>query len=128
MCGAVRYETAGDPLYVGYCHCRSCRHHSGAAVAGMLVFNPADVRFTAGTLSIYASSPGVERGFCGRCGTTLTWQGHGLMSIHIGTLDNPDEHAPTLHWRYEERSPWCDVGKDLPRVRMDLPAPPAASD
>ena len=121
MCGAIRYECKGEPLYVGYCHCRSCRHHSGAAVAGMLVFKPEQVSFTEERLSTYGSSPGVERGFCSQCGTSLTWKGHGLMSLHIGTLDNPDEHAPALHWRYEERSPWCDVGRDLPRVKMMYP-------
>ncbi|MGH1483785.1 MAG: GFA family protein [Geminicoccales bacterium] len=121
MCGAIRYECTGEPRYIGYCHCRSCRHHSGAAVAGMLVFKPEQVSFVAGQLRIYSSSPGVERGFCRQCGTSLTWKGHGLMSLHIGTLDNPDEHTPTLHWRYEERSPWCDVGRDLPCVTMTFP-------
>lgn len=122
MCQAVRYEGIGAPLYVGYCHCRSCRHHSGAAVAGVLVFAPEKVRFTAGDISVYQSSPGVERGFCGQCGTSLTWRGRGLMSIHIGTLDDPDAYTPTLHWRYDERSPWCDVGRDLPQVTMTFPA------
>ena len=121
MCGAVRYEAAGEPLYVGYCHCRSCRHHTGAAVAGMLVFKPEEVRFSAGKLSVYNSSPGIERGFCRQCGTTLTWKGHGVISLHIGTLDSPDEHAPTLHWRYEERSPWYDLAGDLPHVKMKFP-------
>jgi hypothetical protein len=86
----------------------------------MLVFKPEKVGFLAGKLSVYNSSPGIERGFCGRCGTTLTWKGHGLISLHIGTLDNPDEHAPTLHWRYEERSPWYDHAADLPHVKMTL--------
>jgi len=121
MCGAIRYECIGEPLYVGYCHCRSCRHHGGAAVAGMLVFKPKQVSLKAGRLRIYGSSPGVERGFCRLCGTSLTWKGRGLVSIHIGTLDNPDEYAPTLHWRYAERSPWCDLGRDLPHVTLTFP-------
>ena len=121
MCGAVRYECVGEPLYVGYCHCRSCRHHSGAAVAGMLVFMPEQVSFTTGSISPYQSSPGVRRGFCGKCGTTLTWEGRGLISLHIGALDDPDAHAPSLHWRWEERSPWYDDAGDLPHVKMTFP-------
>ena len=77
MCGAVRYEGLGEPLYIGYCHCRSCRHHSGAAVAGMLVFLPENVRFTTGKISIYQSSPGVERGFAVNVGRRLPGRGAG---------------------------------------------------
>ena len=118
MCGGLRYEASGKPLFTGYCHCRSCRHHSGAAVAGMLVYELEKVKFPVGNLSLYNSSPGIERGFCGHCGTSLTWKGHGLISRLIGTLDDPDDHAPSLHWHYEDRSPWCDAGSDLPRVKM----------
>lgn len=124
MCGDIRYHADGPPMHTGYCHCRSCRHHSGAAVAGMLVFRQTDVRLSAGKWALYASSPGIERGFCARCGTSLSWHGHGLISLHIGTLDAPDDHPPTLHWRDDERAPWCDIGRDLPRVRMVFPDTP----
>jgi len=119
--GAVRYAATGAPLHVGYRHCRSCRHHSGAAVAGMLVFRPENVTFPAGDVSLYLSSPGIERGCCGRCGTSLSWEGRGLMSLHIGTLDHPDDYPPTPHWRWEERCPWHDDAGTLPHVAMEYP-------
>ncbi|MEM7508005.1 MAG: GFA family protein [Pseudomonadota bacterium] len=122
MCGAVRYAASGQPLHTGYCHCRSCRHHSGAAVAGMLVFERRNVRIT-GALRLYPSSPGVQRGFCGACGTSLSWQHESLISLHIGTLDDPDAHPPTLHWRWEERSPWIGHADTLPHARMVYPDP-----
>ncbi|MCB1480372.1 MAG: GFA family protein [Rhodobiaceae bacterium] len=121
MCGEVRYQGIGAPLHIGYCHCRSCRHHGGAAVAGMLVFKPENVRFTNGQISTYESSSGIRRGFCRRCGTSLTWEGHGLISIHIGTLDDPDSFPPTLHWRYEERASWFEDAAGLPHVLMEFP-------
>ena len=117
MCGAVRYEAIGEPLHIGYCHCRSCRHHTGAPAVAVVVFEADKVRFTQGDRSIYNSSPGIGRGFCGQCGTTLTWEGHGSISLQIGTLDDPDDHVPTLHWFYEERIPWFDVASDLPRFK-----------
>ncbi|MEM7406701.1 MAG: GFA family protein [Pseudomonadota bacterium] len=123
MCGAVRYVWTGEPLHVGYCHCRSCRHHSGAAVAGMLVFESQHVSITAGVPGSYASSPGVARQFCTTCGTSLTWQAHGLTSIHIGTLDDPNAHAPTLHWRAEERAAWFDGIEQLPHAVLRYPGP-----
>jgi hypothetical protein len=90
----------------------------------MLVFDAGKVRFVAGDVSVYESSPGIERGFCSHCGTFMTWKGHELISLHIGTLDDPDGHAPKLHWRYPERSPWCNIGLDLPHVEMVFPASP----
>ena len=115
MCGKVRYEAIGEPLYIGYCHCHSCRHHTGAPVVAVVVFEEDKVRFTQEDRSIYNSSPGVGRGFCGQCGTTLTWEGSGNISLHISTLDDPDNHVPAQHWFYEERIAWFDVANDLPR-------------
>ena len=118
MCGAVRYEGTGEPLYIAYCHCRSCRHHTGAAAAAVVVFKQDKVGFTVGDRSIYNSSPGIGRGFCSQCGTTLTWEGRGDIALQIGTLDDPDEHVPTLHWFHEERIPWFDVASDLPHMTL----------
>ncbi len=30
LCGAVRYEFQGDPVYSANCHCRSCQRAIGA--------------------------------------------------------------------------------------------------
>lgn len=87
----------------------------------MLVFEPGRIRISSEHFSIYESSPGIERGFCRSCGTTLSWKGRGLMSLHIGTLDDPDAYPPTLHWRYDERSPWYDEAATLPHVAMAYP-------
>ncbi len=72
LCGAVRYEAIGEPLEVGHCHCYSCRHHTGVPVVSWVMFEADKVRFTGRERSIYNSSPGVDRAFCGQCGTTLT--------------------------------------------------------
>ena len=58
MCGTVRYEARGEPLFVALCHCASCRHHTGAAVATLAVFDSEQVAFTEGTRKLYASSIG----------------------------------------------------------------------
>ena len=77
MCGAVRYEASGDPVSVIFCHCESCRRHTGAPVVALAGFKLEQVRFTLGERATYESTPGVQRGFCGRCGTPLTWEGDG---------------------------------------------------
>jgi hypothetical protein len=122
MCGAVRYEASGEPISVIYCHCESCRKHSGAPVVALAGYKRDDVRFSEGTRAIYESSPGVERGFCARCGTTLTWEGDGeelgpLVEIHIGTSDDPSRLPPQLHVHHAERIPWFETADSLPRYR-----------
>ena len=118
LCGQVRYEGKGEPLYTAYCHCRSCRHHTGAAAAAVVVLKQEQIIFTVGDRTIYNSSPGVGRGFCSHCGTTLTWEGHGEIALQIGTLDEPGQHEPTRHWFHEERIRWFDVASNLPRMTM----------
>ena len=122
MCGTVRYEISGLAVSVSYCHCSSCRRHTGAPVVAMAVFKPEQVRFTGGERNIYNSSPGVHRAFCGACGTSLTWEGIGgdlgpIIDIHISTLDDPDQLIPELHFHHGERIKWFDSYDSLPRFR-----------
>ena len=120
MCGAVRYEATGEPIGVIYCHCQSCRRHTGAPVSTLVGFPRDSVRFTGSERKLYASSEGVGRGFCPDCGTTLTWEGDGeelgmLVEIHMGTLDDPSALAPKCHVHHDERVAWFDTAGQLPR-------------
>lgn len=121
MCGAVRYEAVGDPIVVFYCHCESCRRHTGAPVVTFVCFERNQVRFTKGERKIYNSSPGVRRAFCGQCGTPLTWEGDyagkSLIEFHISTLDDPNALVPETHLFHGERLAWFDVADRLPRHR-----------
>jgi len=87
------------------------------------VFEQDQVKFTKGDRKIYNSSPGVERGFCSKCGTSLTWEGEyvgrSIIDLHISTLDNPDTYIPTVHWFHGERIEWFDVADNLPRYTGD---------
>jgi len=122
LCGAVRYETAGEPFAVNHCHCASCRKHNGAAVVTLAGFKADQVAFRGDARNIYESSPGVGRAFCGRCGTPLTWEGDGgelgpIFELHISTFDDPDALVPTAHAFYSERIRWFDVADALPRYQ-----------
>lgn len=122
MCRAVRYEASGEPVSVIYCHCESCRRSSGAPVVALAGYKRDRVRFSEGERAIYESSPGVGRGFCARCGTSLTWEGDGeelgpLVEILIGTADDPSKLAPQFHVHHAERVPWFETADSLPRYR-----------
>ena len=45
LCGAVRYEAAGEPLNMGYCFCADCRRASGSGFAPFMGFAASAVRF-----------------------------------------------------------------------------------
>ena len=77
MCGAVRYRAEGAPLSVIFCHCMSCRRHTGAPVVALAGYRRYQVVYTQGKPRIFSYSPGVGSAFCGDCGTPLTWEGDG---------------------------------------------------
>src|SRR5204863_3088179 len=88
----------------------------------------APFRFTGGEPSYYASSPGVRRGFCARCGSPLTYENEDVADeVHLlaGALDNPDAARPSAHVFTEDQLAWFDAADELPRyakTRGDGPA------
>jgi hypothetical protein len=109
LCGAVRYESALPPRASALCHCRSCRLSAGAPSVAWLVVPAAGFRFLAGEASRYASSPGVERSFCGRCGTSLTYSSARrpeVIDVTTASLDAPDAHPPTKEIWTAEHLAW----------------------
>lgn len=120
MCGAVRYETTAAPFAITHCHCASCRKHNGAPVVTLAGYSAKDVTFSGSDRSLYESSPGATRAFCGKCGTPLTWEGDGgdlgpIIELHISTFDNPELMVPTSHAFEPERLSWLEIADNLPR-------------
>lgn len=73
LCGSVRYEIRVSLSRITHCHCSQCRKPHGAAFGTYATVNRADFTFITGEgdVTSYASSPGVLRTFCKRCGSTL---------------------------------------------------------
>src|ERR1700760_3291234 len=97
LCGAVRFRLIGPPYEIDYCHCRSCRKHTGAPVSAFADCKRAVVEFTKGGPARYQSSPGVQRGFCAMCGSTLTYETDARpdeIHIHIGAPGCPQDFPP----------------------------------
>ena len=109
LCGDIRFAVDGPAKWTGYCHCRSCRRHTGAPVSAFAGFEATKVRFIKGTLARFESSKGVQRGFCGRCGSTLSYEGERWpteIHIHVGAFDDPEPFAPQGEAFIEERLSW----------------------
>src|SRR5205823_12518266 len=83
LCGAVRFVATGQPESVAWCHCESCRKHSGAPVSVFVAFKRDAYVVTEGQITKFNSSPGRWRGFCARCGSTLTCEGERSNETHF---------------------------------------------
>ena len=120
LCGAVRYRLSAPPFESTVCHCRSCRRASGAPAVGWITQKLDRVEFTRGAPREYRSSPPVLRGFCGACGTPLTWKHRDAadsIDITTASLDDPAAFPPADHTWVGEGVPWARFDDDLPKYQ-----------
>ena len=118
LCGAIGLSAAGAPLWVGLCHCRSCRRATGGVLMAAAGFPRQAVSIERGQMSYYASSPGVRRGFCSTCGTALSYENErwpGDIHLMIGAFERPDALQPQFHIFAEDRLPWLKLADGLPQ-------------
>ncbi len=118
-CGAVRYEIAGEPEHHALCHCNDCRHCAGATPVAWIAFRAEGLAVTQGKAKIYRSSPGVQRHFCGECGTGLFYYNEpvlpGLVDIQSATLDDAARLEPGAHIMMKDALPWEATAESLPK-------------
>ena len=108
----------------GFCHCRICQKFTGAPVAVWTAFPAGSVRFINGNPKYFFSSPIAERGFCGECGTGLTYrlikpEPADYIVVFTATLDNPNDFTPKSHGGTESQMEWLEIHDDLPRSQCD---------
>lgn len=120
QCGRVRYRVriADDDAYL--CHCRMCQRATGGVSIAFKGVKKADVTWEREP-DRYASSPIAQRGFCGACGTPLTFEflDGDNMDLTIGSFDEPARFQPRHHFAVESMHPqWLDTG-GLPRYRIE---------
>ena len=115
ICGAVRYRLHGPFTYSAHCHCRSCQRAVGAGFATWSAVAPENFEVTTGEITIYQSSPGVQRGFCKKCGTSLTYSGEDWTDTAVlsATLDDPAAAKPTSNVYLEHKQPWVVLDESL---------------
>ena len=119
-CGAVQFAAIGEPLFVAFCHCESCRRSTGGAVVAASGFRREDVAFAGAAPTYYTSSPGVRRGFCARCGTSLTFESTRWpddVHLMVDNFESPESFTPQCHVFAGERMPWLRFADGLPRYR-----------
>jgi hypothetical protein len=119
QCGAVRFraDRLGRP---SICHCRMCQKAFGSFFGPLVTAY--GVAWSRGTPKYFQSSNKVRRGFCGDCGTPLTYEVEAEKSIElaIGAFDDPTVAAPVIQVNPKDKLPFFDGLTQLP-VRTEYP-------
>ena len=122
LCGAVRYECTGEPVFALLCHCRDCQRQSGSAYAAGWRVPAAGFRVTQGEPKLFVKSADsgnvITRAFCPDCGSMLFLQVSArpdLVAIRVGTLDDPSGFRPVADIFVKSAQPWDYMKPDLPK-------------
>ena len=121
LCGAVRFEADGDPLFSSNCHCRECQRVSSGAYLPMMGF-PAGAVHVTGVVKTFQrrgdSGAAVSESFCPGCGAHLLAQAdalQGVLLLHAGNLDDPTLYKPQLDIFTASAQPWDYMDPNLPK-------------
>jgi hypothetical protein len=132
LCGAVRFVAQGEPRWVAHCHCDSCRRATSAPLATYAGYASENVQWGGKTPASFESSPGVQRRFCARCGSPVSFAGErwpGEIHLFVPSFEDPGALAPRVHVHVGEQLPWLKLADGLPRYHTTAhdgaPLPPS---
>ena len=122
-CGKIRYECSGAPVLSVNCYCRDCQRASGSAYAADIVVNAADWKLVSGKPNYFEQKADsgniVSRGFCGDCGSPLFVKEVSMpdiVTINVGSLDDPGWYQPTVEWWTRSAQPWVHMNPDTEKL------------
>lgn len=118
LCGAVRFSTRGLVRSAGHCHCESCRRATSSPITTFFTVPRDGTELSGESLRFFASSPGVRRGFCGTCGSPMSFETERRpeeIDLYVASLDAGLSVPVREHWHWDERVDWLHVQDDLPK-------------
>ena len=80
-------------------------------------YQKASFRVTQGAMRWRNSSPGVTRGHCSDCGSSISYENEsrpGEIDITLNTLNLADRPLPRAHIWTEDKPEWLLIGDELP--------------
>ena len=109
LCGAVRYQIDGDPIFSGHCHCIDCQKVTGETT----------------TYAVTADSgqPYI-RHFCPKCGSVVFGEPTsmaGVNTVPAGTLDDTSLFVPEMVVYTKSRPAWDHIDSGLPEFETMPP-------
>ncbi|HVN01843.1 MAG TPA: GFA family protein [Caulobacteraceae bacterium] len=123
QCGAVRFRVDAAPRHTSLCHCRMCQKATGSPFGAFASFPAGAVSWTRGARKTFQSSDAIARGFCGDCGTPMTFEAASGAGDHIAltiaSFDDPSAFVPQRQIMRAERIGWIDALAGAPARSED---------
>ena len=123
FCGTIQFEVEGPEKFACSCYCGSCQRAAGAPVVPWATYAKSTFRITSGVMYWRQSSPGVTRGHCSDCGSTITYENEkrpGEIDITLNTLTDPGGPILRAHIWTEDKQPWTIIGDELPVYEKNI--------
>lgn len=120
LCGAVRFEVAGELAPAWACHFTQCRRQSGHYWVSTDVAR-ADLTLHGGAeLTWFSASEGVRRGFCRHCGSFLFWDatGRDRIAIAMGAFDKPTHCKLNQHIFVADKGDYYELADGVPQKQQ----------
>ncbi len=120
LCGGITFTISGALAPIQVCHCAQCRKAQGGPFAAItpVTASAFQLEDAQSLLRTYASSPGKERAFCGRCGSPLFSRRSalpGVLRVRAGLIEEPVRAGVGWHAYTGSASSWWPITDDLPR-------------
>ena len=127
QCGAIRYESSGEPLALYVCHCTECRKQSASAFGMSLLVPRSGFHTTKGEPAFWTrladSGRHIRCAFCPNCGSRLWHEREGIadmITIKAGSLDDPGDMSGATHIWTSRKLP----GVAIPAGAAQFPGEP----
>jgi hypothetical protein len=117
FCESIQFEVEGPEKFACFCYCTSCQRAAGAPVVPWATYKKSTFSVTAGEVCWRHSSPGVTRGHCPDCGSSITYENDkrpGEIDLTVNTLNDPNGPTLRAHIWTEDKQEWLTIGDDLP--------------
>ncbi len=117
FCKSIQFEVDGPEKFACLCYCESCQRAAGAPVVAWSTYEKSSLKITQGDIQWHQSSPGVTRGLCSNCGSTISYENEkrpGEIDITLNTLDDPSGPTLRAHIWTEDKQPWLVIDDELP--------------
>ena len=123
-CGAVRYESSAEPMFMFRCRCRDCQPATGGPFAAYVWFPAVAFTFTKGEpkYHVVESEMGstVSHGFCSACGSPIGMKTDAIpenMGVRAASLDDASGLEPKAEVWASRAYPWDALDPKLPQLK-----------